>query len=647
MPSDALADFLNSGQAFVFPIQPMGKLPATANGWKEATNDPAKIAEWKRINPDFNWALACGPSGITVYDIDPAGLDYWENLRARDEAVGASVKASLQVRTPRGGYHVYYAGEGPSTASRIADGIDTRGGIRQADGSIKSGGYVLLPGSRTNDGAYSVLPGGSINPLPDFMRALIPARKKTDTLGLTKNPDKDLPRNIKTAQDLLRNYIDTGRISKQGSGGNTEAWKIAASIMDKGISPGLCFDMLWNEWNKHCEPPWDDFELEIIVKNAFEHGEDTQSGVKGHQSNADAFAKFAGMETPPEELSPGEAKRHEKNRLMWLHEYAANVDDPVWLVPGLIPAHGTGMIYGFTGSFKSFIALDLALCLAYGIPGQWEIPVEQPKKVVVYFAGEGSIGTAKKRFPAWRKAHDIEFEGDHLFLIMNRVPLFSDIEEWEQIKLDLHKLGLKPDLFIVDTLARFASGTDEGSNSDATIVTNFGENLARYYECCVMYVHHEGKDASRGARGASAWLSNMDFALSTKKVEGDKPGTYLKIVKQKDADTAGDPQFFNIVPSADSIVLRKSDDGPSDQAGKTQSRYDWASVAEVCTVITHLTSDQNDGEISNMLLMAEIARRTSVDRAMIAKQLKRNDALKFLRDGDKWRVPKDRPEYDL
>ena len=67
--------------------------------------------------------------------------------------------------------------KGRALQTRIAEGIDTRGGIKR-DGRIVSGGYVLLPGSKTSAGSYSVLPGGTINPLPSVLSAIIPSARK-------------------------------------------------------------------------------------------------------------------------------------------------------------------------------------------------------------------------------------------------------------------------------------------------------------------------------------------------------------------------------------------------------------------------------------------------------------------------------------
>lgn len=620
----------------LFPCSPGTKDPATPNGWKDATDDPEQIAEWLRINPDFNWAVACGPSGLFVFDIDPAGIDWWEKLQERDAKVRKAVAEAFQVRTPKGGLHVYFKGEGPSTASRIADGIDTRGGFMR-DGKMVSGGYVILPGSKTKagpgrvEGVYSALPGGTIKPLPDFMRAIVPERKKTDTLGLVKNPDKDLPRNIQTALDLINGYVQSGRVSIEGRGGNHTAFKVAASILDKAISAGTCFDMLWEHWNPHCVPPWDDWELEQIVRNAASYGEDTEAGIKGHQANVDAFAAYIGQEFEP----PAPADRS-RDRIQFIHSYADAVGDPTWLIPNVLPSEGIGMLYGESGSYKSFLSLDMALSLAFGIPGQWNAP--PVKNDVLFFAGEGPVATAKRRWPAWMEWRQIEERNDHRFLIKDRVPLYTDTTAWENVKTDLAELGAKPSLIVIDTLTRLMAGLDENSVKDATLITKFMEELSRYYECFVLAIHHTGKDLSRGARGSSAFKANMDTVLSVRKKAS---GTIFKAEKHKDADVSEDLVYFAVKEMSDSIVLERGE-MPAEQSMKPNaSRYAWASVEEVVRTLEGL-----NGECSESVLVLTIASAHGLDRDVVKKQLNKNDALNFLRPTQgKWAIPK--REYDL
>lgn len=621
----------------VFPCSPGTKLPATENGWQDASSDRDQIAEWQRINPDFNWAVACGPSGLFVFDIDPAGLDWWAKLLERDAAIKAEVDKAFQVRTPKGGLHVYFRGEGPSTASRIAEGIDTRGGI-QKDGRIISGGYVILPGSRTRaglpghvDGLYEALPGGALNPLPPHVRAIVPERKKTDTLGLAKNPEADKPRNISWAVDLLKGYVQSGRVSVQGRGGNNTAFQVACSILDKAISPGMAFDLLWEHWNPHCSPPWDDWELEGIIRNAAHYGEDTEGGVKGFQANEDAFAQFAGQEFEPPPVAP-----RARDRIMPLHDYADGVQDPTWLIPNMIPAHGIGMIYGESGSYKSFLALDMALCLAFGIPGQWGAP--PVKNDVLYLAGEGPVATGRKRWPAWMEWQSIEFRNDHRFFIKDRVPFYTDTQAWEDVKADLGELKAKPSLIVVDTLTRLITGLDENSAKDASMITNFMEQLARYYECFVLAIHHTGKDQNKGARGSSAFYANMDAVISTKLRQG---GTEVRVRKQKDADVSDDVAFFEVKEVGPSIVLARSNNAPPEESRNAKSRYPWATVEEVVRALKTL-----GGSTSTAVLVQEIAAAHAIDTAIVRKQLLGSQELGWLRpDNNSWQIPSQ--EYDL
>jgi hypothetical protein len=615
----------------LFPIVAGDKVPATKEGWHIATDDPATLAEWSRLLPGCNWAVATGLSDLFVIDVDPNGLDWWHSLLERDPVIREAVGKAFQVRTPRGGLHVYFRGEGPSTASRIADGIDTRGGIKR-DGKIVSGGYVLLPGSRTSAGIYQAL-GGEILPLPACVSAIVPERKKTDTLGLEKNPDADQPRNVSWAVDLLKGYVASGRVSVEGKGGNNTAFQVAASILDKAISPGMCFDLMDEHWNPHCAPMWDEWELEQIIRNAAEYGEDTSGGVKGFQANTDAFAAFAGQEI--ETPKPADRSR---DRIKFLHDYADGVSDPVWLIPNMLPAQGIGMIYGESGSYKSFLALDMALCLAHGIPGQWNGP--PVKHDVLFFAGEGPVSTAKKRWPAWMEWQGISDKAGHRFLIKDRVPVYTDTDGWQGVKDDLDELGAKPSLIVIDTLTRLITGMDENSAKDATLITSFMESLARHYQCFVLAVHHTGKDQSKGARGSSAFYANMDAVISTKLKQG---GTELRVRKQKDADVTDEISYFAVKEVASSIVLERCASlgdlaGDKKEAG---SRYAWASVEEVTRMLATL-----GGETSTSVLSHEIAGAHGIDPVMVRKQLDKNSSLVFLRpDRNKWVIPK--LEYDL
>jgi RecA-family ATPase len=59
---------------------------------------------------------------------------------------------------------------------------------------------------------------------------------------------------------------------------------------------------------------------------------------------------------------------------------------PSWLIADTVPEQGLIALYGAPGDGKSFIALDMALCVAAGIPWQGH---DTQKAYVVYVSAEG------------------------------------------------------------------------------------------------------------------------------------------------------------------------------------------------------------------------------------------------------------------
>jgi hypothetical protein len=218
------------------------------------------------------------------------------------------------------------------------------------------------------------------------------------------------------------------------------------------------------------------------------------------------------------------------------------------------------------------------------------------------------------------------------------VPLYTDSTAWENVKLDLAELKAKPSLIIIDTMTRLITGLDENSAKDASMVTKFMEQLARYYECFVLAIHHTGKDQNKGARGSSAFYANMDTVISTKLKQG---GTELRVRKQKDADVSDEISCFAVKEIGSSIVLARTEMLDDVNPKKQTSRYGWASVEEVVRVLQGL-----GGETSDSVLCMEIAGAHGIAKDLVHKQLSENDALTFLRpEKGKWKIPA--REFDL
>jgi hypothetical protein len=123
----------------VFPLAPRGKTPVTKHGMLDASCDPGLVAAQWEWRPQANIGNNCGASHLLVVDVDSQeAARAWSELCALH---GGRPRTRTAV-TGRG-FHFYFSGQGRSSASRIAPGVDTR----------SAGGYTILPPSVHRSGA--------------------------------------------------------------------------------------------------------------------------------------------------------------------------------------------------------------------------------------------------------------------------------------------------------------------------------------------------------------------------------------------------------------------------------------------------------------------------------------------------------------
>ncbi len=135
----------------VFPCEPVGKRPLTAEGFLEATTDDERIRRWWGRWPQANVAIPTGErSGLLVLDVDAGeGTDAVAMLEL---SRGQSPKTA-RAATGGGGQHLYF--RYPSPRELRAAGLYTRQ-VRNSQGLLGDGldvrgegGYVVAPPSST------------------------------------------------------------------------------------------------------------------------------------------------------------------------------------------------------------------------------------------------------------------------------------------------------------------------------------------------------------------------------------------------------------------------------------------------------------------------------------------------------------------
>jgi len=218
-------------------------------------------------------------------------------------------------------------------------------------------------------------------------------------------------------------------------------------------------------------------------------------------------------------------------------------DEPVeWLIDGVLPRRSFAALFGAPGSYKSFVALDIAEAVATGRDWMGR-QVHQDSALapsVLYIAGEGHGGIGA-RIKACKK-HNNTRDGAQIYVIRSQINMRSSVADLEALIGSVDELiaqhGIKLELIIVDTLARSMGGNaNENSSEDmGAIINNLGAIQARY-DSSLLVVHHSGKDAAKGMRGHSSLLGAVDTELEITKILGkdQRQGTIL-IRKQKDGE---------------------------------------------------------------------------------------------------------------
>lgn len=222
-----------------------------------------------------------------------------------------------------------------------------------------------------------------------------------------------------------------------------------------------------------------------------------------------------------------------------------------WLVKHLIPADSMSMLFGASGTFKSFMALDVALHVATG--RDWCRRKTTPGSVV-YVAAEGGAGIAR-RVNAWHKQHNLKIADTNMRVCITPLLLTTD-EDITRLKTDISELSSNPSLIVVDTLAQTFSGDENAATDISDYIRLLNTHLRAQFNATVLILHHTGHNASERPRGSSAITANLDCLIACFRPDKDVLEAQLEVVKQKDGDKI-EPQMFELVRQ----VLGTDEDG--------------------------------------------------------------------------------------
>jgi len=305
-----------------------------------------------------------------------------------------------------------------------------------------------------------------------------------------------------------------------------------------------------------------------------------------------------------------------------------------WLIKGVLPRGELAVVYGDSGSGKSFFAFDMAAAVSRG--ANWRGRKTQRGRIV-YVCAEGASG-ARGRVKAYCTEHGLDYDDLDIGVIADapnllRAPevkdLIAAIETWGNA-----------DVVIIDTLAQACPGANENSGEDMGLALGHCRALSKRTGAMVMLIHHSGKDKAKGARGWSGLraASDVEIEINFDEQSGNREAV---VTKMKDGEAGSIFGFrlrvVGIDTDADGDIISSCvlEHGPDRTTLKRMPKRPGVSAAGVEGMVSEIamTMAAFDGSgtgVSVAALVAEVVGRLPWDSEEGKRDPRRGKVLRAL-----------------
>jgi hypothetical protein len=181
-----------------------------------------------------------------------------------------------------------------------------------------------------------------------------------------------------------------------------------------------------------------------------------------------------------------------------------------------------GVIWGESNAGKSFLAISMGCAVALGKPwiGQRTNPGH-----VFYFDMEGSSADKRVRGIELAQNGGEAISRFHIITVSDQLDVNITVDERRAALLkEIRTLsgGEPVSMIIFDTFAATMANCttpagdqlEENSSGAGQRMANALKDLAVALNCAALFVHHPGKDPSKGMRGSSALRASIEFEYS-------------------------------------------------------------------------------------------------------------------------------------
>jgi hypothetical protein len=502
-------------------------------GRSGATSDFAQVQEWHSLWPEANWAMRLDDVFVVDVDKKHGGL---ETHAEYEENAPEYFPPTLTQRTSGGGLQLVYRQPAERDVHTIAQGrLPHMTGIEvkalRADG--EKGSYCLIPPSQGREWLEGV--NEVVDATPHLLKVIRGVKRPTSTVdGVMKVELFDWDRATEPGAVPPGEQDDTlhrAAASLRGQGVNdSTALAILRRVVDAFMN-----DPTREPWtHEHAERKWRETKerypggrtpVEIAPKLR-EWAEQARSHVDGR--SADVERPFI--------LSAAQVRSRPRLR---------------WFVEDIMPERALFQIFGQTGTYKTFVIIDLLGQVANGPRGNFlgrQVLADGPGLAcMVLGEGGGDIG---ERVEAWCQAHP-ELASENMFFVVDQDLDLLNNDHVNTLGENLVSVaterGLPWRMIIFDTQADHLPNGDERDEATFSRLKPVLLHISRQTGACVGLVHHTGWKDER-ERGSSRQRQMMDVVMEVRDLT-------LTSIKVK-AGPKFDPIAFKTERVADSLVVR-------------------------------------------------------------------------------------------
>jgi len=248
---------------YVFPLLENGKTPAVSDFTHAATNDPNDLKKFwydPVLELEHHYNIGIATNTLLVVDVDNKGKKTGSDSILKLELEGKTFSKTLTQKTPHGFHHIYKIKKPiPQGANVLGPGLDIRA----------RGGYIVGAGSIVDGKTYKINTVG-IADAPEWIV------KKCNEKRVTKKAAKKSGKKISQKGAMIRAkeyLLQQAPVAIEGAGGDQTTFTVAVRLKDFGLSASNCFEVMQDNWNENCQPPWAPDDLKQKIENAYAYGQ--------------------------------------------------------------------------------------------------------------------------------------------------------------------------------------------------------------------------------------------------------------------------------------------------------------------------------------------------------------------------------------